>query len=510
MKRILLGVGVLLVVLVAALFFWARAIFATDTVRTAVEQQLTRALGQPVRIARMGATVLPRVTMTLHDVRIGEPARIVARRLDIGTDLRALLSRRIEHGSIALDGARIELPLPAFAFGAETPAAAKESASAPVDIVSIDRIALNDMEIVSGGRTLRGQIDMAVAGPRLEIRRAEFTAGVATVNVTGRIDDPSGPTGELSIRAPSLDVLQLLAFVSDFAAGGTTAASAPAARRADRAADPVPMNLTVALETDRALMGALVLEAVSGRARVTDEAVTLDPIGFRTFGGTAKGSLQLTLADTPGFRLAASLANVDLAALMAFAGHPDLITGRLAGRLEVAGRGTSANLVLRSAAGTARIDATDGTVKGLGLVRAIVLAGSMRAESQAEASFKSSVEPFTRLGATLALSGGTASTSDLKFESTDLLFDADGTFRLDGSNVDLDGQVQLSDALTAKAGQDLVRYTAEGGRVTLPATIRGSADELRVRIDMSTLLKRAIRNRATEEVKKGLGRLFGR
>lgn len=507
-KKLVLGIGVLVIVLMAALFFWARAIFASETVRVAVEEQLTRALGQPVRIGRMGATVLPRVTMTLHDVRIGEPARITARRLDVGTALGALLSRRIEHGSVQLDNARVELPLPGFALGSDAPATGG-STGASVEIVSIDTISLDDLEIVSGGRTLHGDVEMAVEGRQLDITRADFTADGTAIGVTGRIDDPSGPTGELSIRAPSLDVLQLLSFVSEFAAGGTQ----PGAGRAGSAAAAparVPMNLAISLQTNRATLGSLVLEALAGRARVTDEAVTLDPIAFGVFGGTAKGALALTLADTPGFRLGASLAGVDLAALMAFAGHPDLVTGRLAGRLDVTGRGTSTNLVLRSTAGTARIDATDGSVKGLGLVRAIVLAGSMRPEAQAQATATPATEPFTRLGATLTLAGGTASTSDLRFESKDVLLDAAGTFRIDGSNIDLAGQVQLSDALSAQAGRDLVRYTADQGRVTLPARITGTAEHVQVRIDTTRLLKRAITNRANEELKKGLGRLFGK
>ena len=105
---------------------------------------------------------------------------------------------------------------------------------------------------------------------------------------------------------------------------------------------------------------------------------------------------------------------------------------------------------------------------------------------------------------------GTASTSDVRFESKDVLLDAVGTFRLDGSNIDLAGQVQLSDALSAQAGRDLVRYTADQGRVTLPARITGTAEHVQVRIDTTKLLKRAITNRANEELKKGLGRLFGR
>jgi hypothetical protein len=56
----------------------------------------------------------------------------------------------------------------------------------------------------------------------------------------------------------------------------------------------------------------------------------------------------------------------------------------------------------------------------------------------------------------------------------------------------------------------LVRYTQEQGRVTLPATIGGSAENLRVRIDAADLAKRALVNRAGEEVTKGLGKLFRR
>ena len=506
MTKPLIGVALLLISVAGGVYFWAHTILASDTVRSAVESQLSAALGQPVRVGSMGATIFPRVTMTLNDVRIGEPARITAARLDVGTAFRALLSRRIEQGSITLAGARVELPLPRFA-AASSAAAPESSSSAPVEIVSIDEISLDDVEVVSGGRTLRGNIELAVSGRRLDIRRADFTADDTPISVTGRIDDPAGPTGALSIRGASLDVLRLVAFASDFSGSGIPSDAKPAGPSVP---DPVPMNLRLSLETERAILGTLVLDALTGTAQVTDEAIVLEPIAFGTFGGQAKGSLALTLADVPAFRIGASLSGVDLAAVLKFVGHQDLMTGRFAGRLDVAGRGTTPDLVMQSTTGTARIEAIDGSVKGLGLVRAVVLAGSMRADSQAQVSTSASVEPFTRMGATLNLGGAAASTNDLRFESKDLILDAAGTFRLDGSNVNLSGKVQLSDALTAQAGRDLVRYTSEQGRVTLPASITGSAATLQVRIDTGAVLKRAITNRANEEIKKALGGLFGR
>ena len=161
--------------------------------------------------------------------------------------------------------------------------------------------------------------------------------------------------------------------------------------------------------------------------------------------------------------------------------------------------------------GTGRVDIVDGVIKNLGLVRSVVLATSQRADA-AGAGGGTRDEPFTRLGATLSIAGGSTSTQDLRFESKDLQLAAAGTIRLNGSGINLTGQVQLSDELSKQAGRDLVRYTQEGGRVTVPVTITGSADAPHVRIDTAGLAKRALTNRANEEVqkalKKGLSGLF--
>lgn len=273
------------------------------------------------------------------------------------------------------------------------------------------------------------------------------------------------------------------------------------------------MNIAVSLDADRATMGTLSLERLSGRARVTPDAIMLEPISFGLFGGGYKGALVLTLGKTTDFRLNAALSDIDMAAAMKFAGSPDAITGRLSGKIDLSGRGIDAGTAIKTARGTARVDITNGTVKRLGLVRAVIVATSGRADSSPQ-NGASSDEPFARLSATLAVANGSASTQDLRFESNDLLLSAAGVIRLDGSAIDLAGKVQLSDKLSQQAGRDLVRYTQEQGRATLPATITGSADNPRVRIDVASVAKRAIVNRATEEaqkgIKKGLGRIFGR
>jgi uncharacterized protein involved in outer membrane biogenesis len=509
MKKALIGVLAVLLVGSVGLFFWARSVLAHDGVRTEIAARLSQALGQPVSIGGIGAAIYPRVTVNLDNLTIGPKANIRVSALGIGTDFRALLSRRIEHGRMRLTGARIELPLPAFATASPADAPPATPGAAPVEIVSIDEIVLSGVEIVSGTRTLRGDIELVPQGTGVLVRKVSLRADNASINITGRIADLSGPTGELSVKAGALDFSQLLAFVSDFSThAGLNAGPSHAAAQTSATTRPSTMNLAVTMEADRATLGTLAIEKLSGRARITADAMTVDPIAFGVFGGRYEGSLALTLGEIPDFRLKARLSSIDMAAATKFAGSPDTMTGRLSGDIDVTGRGLDASRVAKSARGTVRMDVTNGVVKNLGLIQAVVVATSMRSGASSQSS-GSRDEPFTHLGGTLTLANGEGTTQNLQFESKDVSLGATGAVRLDGTVVDLKGRAQLSEALSQQAGSDLLRYTQEQGRVTLPATIGGSVENLRVRIDAADLAKRAVRNTATDKAKKAIAKGLG-
>jgi uncharacterized protein involved in outer membrane biogenesis len=514
LKKILVGTFVLFVVLSIGLFVWVRSVFAQDGVRKALAEQLSKSLGQPVEVGSIGATIYPRVTVNLGDVTIGQPARIRVQKLHVGTDFGALLSRRIEHARLELSGAHVQLPLPGFSLGSAS--SPEPSTKPPVEIVSIDAVALHDVEIVSGGRTLTGDVEVVPEGNALTLKKVALVADKSRIDVSGRLTDVSGPVGDIAIKAGALNFDQLLAFVHDFANGAgiaSTPARSSSARATNGSSGPgaaAGMNIGVSLQAAHATMGELTIERLTGKARITPEAMTLAPISFGVFGGRYDGSLAFTLAAVPDFKLNATLSGVDTAAAAAFAGSPGTISGRLSGRLNLAGRGMDASSVMKTARGTARVDIVDGIIKNLGLIRSVVIATSGRADASASGGARD--EPFTKLGATFTIANGSANTEDLRFESKDLLLAAAGGMRLDGSAIDLPGQVQLSDDLSKQAGRDLVRYTQEGGRVTLPATITGTASAPHVRIDVASMAKRALTNRATEEaqkaLKKGLSGLF--
>ena len=235
LKKVLLGAFVLILVLSIGLFLWARAVFTHDYVRTALAEQLSKALGQPVRVETIAATIYPRVTVNLGHVTIGEPARIHVQTLHVGADFGALLSRRIEHARLELSGAKVELPLPDFAIGSGSTAGL--SGTPPVEIVSIDEVVLRGVEIVSGGRTLTGDVEVVPDGKGVTLQRVALIADNATIGVTGRITDLSGPVGNVAIKAGALNFDRLLAFANDFATGAGMRTSSPA-----RSAPPPATN----------------------------------------------------------------------------------------------------------------------------------------------------------------------------------------------------------------------------------------------------------------------------
>jgi hypothetical protein len=442
--------------------------------------------------------------MNLTDVAIGQPARITVKSLIVGADVRALLSRRIEHAEIHVNGARVELPLPPFAFLAAPADPSASSSGAPVEIVSIDTVDLNDVELVSGGRTLRGSVSVVPRGRGAEVRRIALQADGSSLEMTGAITDLAGPAGELTVTATGLNVLDVLAFVQDFARGTGLAS------RRGSAPPASPMDIALSIRADRALVGPLQLDEISTRARLTNATVTLDPLRFAVFGGTVAGVVVSALDGTPGFHLKASLASLDTKALAAFAGAENTITGRLSGALDLASRGDTVDAIVKAAKGTARVTVADGTVAGLGLVRTVVVATSMRDGSReaARASRSDAPEPFSSLSASLMIAGGRATTDDLEFVSPDVHLTGAGGLDLAALAVDVGGKVQLSDALSQQAGRDLVRYTRENGRVTLPVLVTGTPGQFRVTLDADEIAKRAISNRASEELKKVLGRII--
>jgi len=511
-KKLALGVVVLLLLLGVGGYFWAGAVLGTDAVRNALADQLSKALGQPVAVEGVKATVYPRVTVSLTGVTIGRDKEITVRSLDVGTSFGALLSRRIEHAALHVNGARLQLPLPEFALGSGNSSSGSGSA---VELVSVDEVVLSGIELVSRGRTLKGDVELVPHGTSaVTIRKVALTADSAHIDATGDISNIAGPVGTMDIKAGTLDLDQLLLFASDFMEGSGAAPARPGG------ATPAPSgssttDLTVTLAADRATMAGVTLDSVKGRAHLKGDDVTVDPMSFGLFGGSYEGALGANVGASPTFRWKANLKNIDVATVTAFAGSPGVMTGKLGGTVDLTGTGLDAATAMKTARGTAKLAIQNGSVKNLALVRSAVAATSLNPQAVLAAAQGQPVdEPFTELGGSLTIDAGTATTPDLHFVSKDMRLDARGALKLDGSLVNLQGAVQLSEALSQQANPAIVRVLQQEGRITLPAVVRGNTQNYQIEIDTSAIAKRAITNeaktQATQAVKKGIGGLLRR
>jgi uncharacterized protein involved in outer membrane biogenesis len=278
------------------------------------------------------------------------------------------------------------------------------------------------------------------------------------------------------------------------------------------------MNLRVTISAGHATISGLTLDSVSAQAIAADEFVSLSPLAFNVFGGRYEGSLSATLRTaSPTFRWIANLSTIDVAKAVAYAGSPDTATGTMTAKIDLTGSGIDAAAAMKTARGIVRLDVTDGIVRNLGLVRSVGAATSLSLEGLQRAALAAASdtdEPFQRLGGTITVGNGLASTQDLRFEAVDLTMTAQGAAQLDGNAIDLKAQLQLSEELSTVVRSKMLRLSRQDNRVTLPETISGTFASPSVKIDTGTITRRAITNTATEAapnlIKRGIGGLMRR
>ncbi len=510
MRRVLLTLAIVVgaIVLVGAgLLHW---FLRGDGVRVALEKQATAWLGHPVHIGDAEVRILPRPALELGTVVIGEPASVTLARVRVSTDLRALLSRRIEDAEIVIADSGVDLPIPFAITGspagprpgptADTSTGAPSASvagepddDAPLTIVSVRTIRLDAVRVRSRGREILVSAEAALTGDTLNLQRFNATSGATSLDATGTVTLEPRVDANLTVEADRLALDELMALAAAFS-------PAPAPRAA---ASTSPGGGTSQV---RARLRAAVV-AVSGAelADVSAELTSADgqllvaPLTFSLFGGGFSGDVRADLRDPAALELAltAELRNLDVAALAAFGGAAGAITGRLSSEGAFTGRGADANAALAAMGGHGTVAIVDGTLTRLELVRTIILFfGRPAADAPASAGSR-----FDRLDATFALANQVVQASAFSLRSQDADVVGQGSLSLSTKALEGRARLVLSESLSAQAGSDLARFTREGNRIVLPATFGGTLNQPRISIDAAATIQRGLKN----ELQRRLG-----
>ena len=504
-KRILLVLAALLLLLIAGAAATVRILLGGDRIKAAIEAQASAALERPVTIRTAVPRLFPRVSLDLTDVTIGTAREVTIDRIRLSTGLRALLHRRVDDAQVSIERSRIDVrwALALLAALVNPPRTPAPPAPYALAIDSIGSIALRDVTLVAGPHSLLVDMDSSLTGAdTFTIDRLEGSSMHSNFRASGELASLSARTGAFTVDAETLDLDGLFAFLVAATPAGAQEMATPAGGTGAPVA-AVPLNIEIAVRAKQGRALGVELANLATTCRVNGGNVLLDDLQLEAFGGRYKGRAAFVGAGDPHYEWRGTFENLDVPRLVAYAGATGSITGRLGGSVNLVAPGADPQQAMRRARGTARVVATDGKISGLQIVRTIILAFGKPSGAPPEGSG----EAFTRLAATLAISGQNASTSDLTFNSRDLDMTGEGRMSFATQEIDFRTDVILSRELSAQAGRDLYRLARDGERIVLPARISGTVAAPTVFVDVQSALRRAVRNKVEDEVKGLFDRL---
>ena len=502
LRKVLLGIVLLMVLVAAAIVLVARGVVGNDTLRTTLEQQLSGRLKQPVRIARLGASFYPRVAIDLHDITIGEPAGATIAELSVTTGLRGLLSRRVEDAEVIVSNSRIPVPVAVGIAGAVTSGPPSTSGGG-VTIVSVKTLAFRHVEVVAGSRSLLIDLESSLAGDRLDISRLAARSEGTRLEAKGAMSSLARRQGRFTATASQLNLDEMLAVASELSSG--TSAETPAAGSSSDAAAASPLDVTVALTAPGGKLGGYAFTALTTTLHVTPSSLQLQPLRFGVFGGSYDGKITVaTGSATPEVALDGTITGLDVLTILRDTRGTSSLSGKLSGTIGVTTHGTSADQMLAAARGKGRVTIVDGVIPGLEMVRTVVLAFG----KPAGVAPGGSGSAFKEIDAAFSLANRTLHSDNLTFVSRDFDMAGAPTIHLPDGGIDMHTSVRLSPELTAQAGTDLRRYAQEDGRIVVPAVITGTVAAPSVMVDVKSVVTRAFQNEVNRRVRGLLDRII--
>ena len=503
MRKVVLGLVITVVVAIGGASLFVGWFVSGDGTRLALEREASAWMGETVQIDGVEASLFPRAGLELTNVRVGDPVRLTLATVQVSTDLGALLGQRIEDAAVVVADSRIVMPLP-LPKGDSTSVESSQGESDGVQIVSIREISLRNIQIVSRDREFVVSMDSSLDGDLLSIDSLTAESGTAEIELDGEIRLAPDLEGTLAVHAGHLDLDELLALAQAFEpeSGSPDAPSQDAPSQDSSSGGEVsPIRLTMHVSADTATTGGVDVEQLVTQMEVTGTRAVLSPLSFGLFGGRYEGMLDVEMEDRLRVTSESRIEGLDVAQLAAFGGSPDTVSGTLSGEVTFEAIGSDLEAALAAAEGAGRAVIADGEVRGLNLLRTVVLFFGRPASEVLATS-----DEFERIEATFSLGDQVVQAHTFAMRSRDA--DIEGAVTLVLASTTLDGSLQLllSEELSAQAGTDLVRFTKEGSRVVLPATIGGTLDSPKLAIDSSSAVKRGLRN----EAERRINRLFGR
>ncbi|MES2563063.1 MAG: AsmA family protein [Pseudomonadota bacterium] len=225
----------------------------------------------------------------------------------------------------------------------------------------------------------------------------------------------------------------------------------------------------------------------------------LAPISAQLYQGTLNGSVSAQAADSAIFTVKQALAGVAVGPLLRDAAQIDTLEGKGAVNVDLSTRGATVAALKKALNGTAAVNLSDGSVRG------IDIAGSLRTArtqiqqlqgKQVQASSKTEKTDFSELKASFVIKAGIAHNEDLIIKSP--LLRVSGRGDIDIGNDRMDYLLKASLVATSK-GQG-GRGASELGGLTVPVRLTGALASPQWSIDFAGIATDLAKQQLQEEI----------
>ncbi len=478
--------------------------------RSRIASALSSALGQPVAIGGLSASIFPTPSLSARDIQVGGADSSTApgvslAALHIVPRLSSLLPGRtltIDHVdlkglviSVRRDSAgRWLVPVP------PSPSVDTSTGKSAIDLNQLRaregaiRVVDDQLRAPAGGPTVTAitgvEADLQAISGRVKVSR--FSGRLGESVVTGSTD--MGPDGaELRLRSESIHPADVPAL---FALAGMQ--PSPLLSIAGKAPFEMMISLPPGFAThrvsgkaaiERVKFGTLEFEGVQAPFRLERGVFTLEPLTFTTYGGRQQGVVSVDLNQPVAvYRIRTSVKGLDVnQALSANTTLKNFLAGggRIGGN--VRGSGNTAAALKRSLTGTFDFELKGGVIRNFPLLATINQALGITEGTDRDTRFES-------LSGTATIGGGKARTNDLALRAGGLTLTGKGTLGFD-QRLDLrmtaSASPDLSNQLIQRVGF-LQRLSNGRGQVTFPVTVTGTTTAPRISVDLGSIAKKQL------------------
>jgi AsmA protein len=523
MKKFIIGVGVV-ILLLAVLVILLPFVIDLNRYQAQYLPKIEEALNRKVKLQSIRLMLIPRIGARISGFTVMDDPAFSAgpfaslASLDIGVKWRPLLIGRVEVEEITLRDPVITVTkdrrgmLNTSTLGRKTPAKIETPTPAPaaegplhiLAMLAFDRVSITGGKIVY--RDLSAPKPSEYQLERLELLLKSVGLGqspslhlaavLQPVNLPIQVDGTVGPlkeTMDIQNINTTISLSKTVFTVKGSDVGGNV-----------RLAIRSPVVSTAGLPGGSALKKPIEAKDLQMDVEAKDSRIRLSNLSFNLFEGQLKMQGGMTTgSDSPPFDGKLQVQGLPLKPVLDAVGTEKVsISGTAGAQLAVHGLGFSIPDLTGSLAGTGHIEAKDGKIEGINLLKEaftlLRLVGIQHDITNATA--------FSIIESDLSINHGIITVERLRMDSNDFQATVTGTIGFD-QKLNLRAKLNLSEGLSKSISRsaNVAKIAMTGNRITVPMIITGTVSAPVYALDtkaMGAKVQERVKKKAKEKVRE--------